>query len=70
MYMKNNEKPLTKEQLTKYKPEDQAEKMNSILGIGLENVFNQGIADGTSVVAQKAPTTKAANVDALPSIKK
>lgn len=62
--------PLTKEQLVEYKPEDQAAKLQEVMGLGLTSAFNLAVKEGATVVKTVAPTSKAFNTDALPETKK
>lgn len=65
--------PLTKEELIKYQPEDQAAKLQEIMGFDLSTAYKVGLelnSDNPAVVAkQTTPETKGANVDALPKTK-
>ena len=67
-------KPLTKEQLAKFQPEDQVIKMQQVMGFDLSTAYNVGLelnSTNPAVVAnQNSPVNKIANVDKLPEIKK
>ena len=67
------QKPLSKEEVAKFKPIDQAAKLQQVMGFDLSTAYKVGLeldSDNPAVVpTQTSPATKAANVDAIPQTK-
>lgn len=66
----NKPKPLTPKEVAHLKVEDQAAKIQQLMGFDLSTAYNLGLTEGAQQVAQKEPTVKLGNVDALPGLKK
>lgn len=68
------DQPLTKEEVAKFKPEDPVTKLQEVMGFDLSTAYRVGLELDSSnpavIPGQVAPATKAANVDAIPEIKK
>lgn len=69
----NEDKPLTKEEVAQFVPEDQAKKLQHVMGFDLSSAYKVGLEVNSSNPAVVAKTVNkegtAANVDKLPETK-